>query len=126
MTIAKNAACDPSAWVYAHYQPEDIMNSKNKKRHEQRHTKANSIKPGESIYINIQTKNSMIRKINERFEHQGNIYQVLETECKYPNKCQYCGFFDHIDKQCRGTLRVTGDCRRRRRRDKKEVVFIEW
>lgn len=65
----------------------------------------------------------MERKINEEFTHSGIKYRVKEAEEKFPNKCVKCGFFDHVDLKCRGSLSVTGDCRIRWRSDRKEVIF---
>ena len=67
----------------------------------------------------------MVRKINEEFTHSGIKYRVREAEDKYPYKCVKCGFYDHIDLKCCGTLGVTGDCRIRWRSDRKEVIFEE-
>lgn len=67
----------------------------------------------------------MIRPINTKFEYNGIEYQVITTDCPYPDKCVYCGFFDHVSLKCRGTLRVTGDCRKRWRRGSGEVIFKE-
>lgn len=65
----------------------------------------------------------MKKEINEEFTHNGIKYKVKETQDYYPVKCVRCGFFDHVDLECRGTLRVTGDCRMRWRGDRKEVIF---
>lgn len=67
----------------------------------------------------------MKKEISEEFTHNGIKYKVREAQDDYPRKCVRCGFFDHIDLKCRGTLGVTGDCRRRWRGDGKEVIFEE-
>lgn len=67
----------------------------------------------------------MKREINEMFEYNGVTYKVREAGDKYPYKCPQCGFFDHVDKVCRGILGVTGDCLKRWRDDHKEVIFEE-
>lgn len=67
----------------------------------------------------------MKKKIDEEFTHNGIKYIVKEADISYPYKCVRCGFFDHIDMKCRGTLSVTGDCRRRWRKDGKEVIFVK-
>lgn len=65
----------------------------------------------------------MERKINQKFEHNGIKYIVREAGGEYPYKCVECGFYDHIDEKCCGTLGITGDCRIEWRCDEKEVIF---
>lgn len=65
----------------------------------------------------------MKREINEKFEYRGISYVVREADIKFPSKCTRCGFYDRVYRRCRGTLCVTGDCRKRWRDDKKEVIF---
>lgn len=67
----------------------------------------------------------MNREINQTFEYQGIKYVVKEADDKYPYKCLKCGFYDHVDNVCRGTLGITGDCFMRWRGDRKEVIFEE-
>lgn len=67
----------------------------------------------------------MIRKLNSKFSYQRNEYQVLKTDLSYPDKCVYCGFYDHVSHICCGKLGVTGDCRKRWRKGSEEVVFKE-
>lgn len=65
----------------------------------------------------------MKREINQIFEYHGIKYVVIEADDKYPYKCIECGFYNHAERKCRGTLGVTGDCRMRWRGDRKEVIF---
>lgn len=67
----------------------------------------------------------MKREINQEFEYNGAKYLVKEADIRYPYKCVQCGFYDHIENKCCGTLGVTGDCRMRWRGDRKEVIFVE-
>lgn len=67
----------------------------------------------------------MKREINQVFEHEGKKYVVREAEIGFPYKCIQCGFYNHVDNACFGTLGVTGDCRIRWRGDRKEVIFVE-
>lgn len=68
---------------------------------------------------------NMERNINDKFDYHGISYSVQEADLPYPGKCIYCSFYDHVDNKCCGRLSVTGDCRKRWRTDKKEVIFAE-
>lgn len=67
----------------------------------------------------------MKREINQEFEFNGKKFKVIESDYMFPHKCDECGFYNHIEHKCFGTLGVTGDCRMRWRGDRKEVIFVE-
>lgn len=67
----------------------------------------------------------MTRPLNSKFSYEGIWYQTTLIDLSFPDKCVYCGFYDHVSQCCRGVLSVTGDCRTRWRGDKKEVIFAE-